>query len=385
MSHRNDGPLTVDDFAQQLAGTRRDQRKTNLSESEVRQTAPRATLSTTPSEAEQSQDDPSVALPSVQQLWATQQQQQQAQQKHNEAILLLLGSWNQDKVCPPNPTLDVMQHMAPRGDNVALRLASYDPDASTYSMAEWLSDADDMRRECQASDTLMIHKAGEALRGRAKDHVHDWRPLRRTWDALQTSLLDTFPNQKPFGVLAHDWITLTSADCVSLCDYGTRKVRLGNRLFPDLSWSDTLSVVLQGTTDSAARASLHLQKPVNSAELNQLFSLTDAENKRAKLCNQKTKRPRSPEPTPSDVFRRTRSRLSQREPFLGTCFSCGRRGHRQTDCRQPTPARVETKVPPRPSALKCDHCARVGHTQEQCWLKNPALRPRKTFEKPAQA
>jgi hypothetical protein len=66
---------------------------------------------------------------------------------------------------------------------------------------------------------------------------------------------------------------------------------------------------------------------------------------------------------------------SSATPFKGTCFSCGRSGHRQVDCR--ASVRDNRKEPSKESERKrgvdyptCDHCKRPGHTEGACWQKH---------------
>jgi hypothetical protein len=103
-----------------------------------------------------------------------------------------------------------------------------------------------LKVELFVGDTLMIVKAGEALKGRAHEYYVDWRPVQRTWDEFCSDLTVAFPDRETPGARAYTAATLRSRDCTSLSDYGIQKLRTIHHFHSALPWNTILSIVEYG-------------------------------------------------------------------------------------------------------------------------------------------
>jgi hypothetical protein len=254
----------------------------------------------------------------------------------------------------------------------SFRLAEFNPDTTNYPMEEWLEIATKLKVELLVGDTLMIVKVGEALKGRAHEYYVDWRPVQRTWEEFCSDLTVAFPNRETPGARAYTATTLRSRDCTSLSDYGIQKLRTIHRFHSALPWNTILSMVEYGLDHSEAQAAIHIQQPSANRELLKL--LTDFNARQRKHQHRATQSGRSHDVTGANSTHKRRP-SSSATPFKGTCFSCGRSGHRQVDCR--ASVRDNRKEPSKDSERKrgvdyptCDHCKRPGHTEGACWQKH---------------
>ena len=170
------------------------------------------------------------------------------------------------------------QTEAPRtaASYVSFRLSEFDPDQSDHAIGEWLNVADNLKKEENIGDGLMIAKTGEALKGRAHAYYCDWKPIHRTWEEFQSDLIVAFPDRETAGARAFLATTLRSSDCSFLSDYGIKKLRAIKRFYNDLPWSTTISMVEYGLGHGEAQAAIRMQQPKLERDLLKLLSEYDA-------------------------------------------------------------------------------------------------------------
>uniref|UniRef100_A0A1Y1NEP2 CCHC-type domain-containing protein n=1 Tax=Photinus pyralis TaxID=7054 RepID=A0A1Y1NEP2_PHOPY len=261
------------------------------------------------------------------------------------------------------------------------KLTSYDPDASAYSIEEWLADATKLKHELNVSDLLMIAKAGEALKNRGQRYFCDWRPLCRNWENFCGDLIIAFPDRETPGSRAYRAATLRSRECDSLCEYGNQKLRSIARFYDNLPWTTILSMVAFGLDREDVRSALHIQKPTSDRELMKVLSEFDARlntpsNIRKHSEVAKGSGWKSDRHTREDHPDMTHGKAKLK--FQGLCFKCGRQGHRQALCRSYQTKASSKEEPPKivpidtePGGIpSCTYCKKMGHTEPKCYFKH---------------
>lgn len=288
-------------------------------------------------------------------------------------------------VASPTPSLieaDSLNAHATTSRHVSstFKLTSYDPDASAYSIEEWLIDATKLKEELNVSDILMIAKAGEALKNRGHRYICDWRPLCRSWENFCADLTAAFPDRETPGSRAYRAATLRSRECESLCEYGNQKLRSITRFYDKLPWDKILSMVDFGLDCEDVRSALHIQKPNSERELMKILSEFDAR------LNRSSRIPKHSEVAGGSRWKserrpRERQEMAHLKPklkFQGLCFKCGRHGHRQAACRNSQTKESSKEEPPKVTSNKsestsipsCTHCRKMGHTESNCYYKH---------------
>lgn len=265
--------------------------------------------------------------------------------------------------------------------SASFKISSFDPDKSAYPIKEWLDDCTKLKEELNASDILMIAKAGDALRHRGYRYYCDWRPLTRSWANFCEDLITAFPDNETPGARAYTAATLRSTDCDSLCDYGNQKFRAISRFHDKLPWDTILSMIEHGLAHNEVRSALRIQKPLSERDVLKLFGEYDARRTKKTDSSGPSSARRTERHTPREHSRDAKQRRFSND-FIGKCFKCGRPGHPQSKCRS---QRKEEQLPdvPRESAKSketpptCEHCKKLGHTEANCWYKHG--RPQKAF------
>jgi hypothetical protein len=197
----------------------------------------------------------------------------------------------------------------------SFRLAEFNPDTANYPMEEWLEVATKLKVELFVGDTLMIVKAGEALKGRAHEYYVDWRPVQRTWDEFCSDLTVAFSDRETPGARAYTAATLRSRDCTSLSDYGIQKLRTIHRFHSALPWNTILSMVEYGLDHSEAQAAIRIQQPSANRELLKLLKLlTDFDARQRKHQHRATQSGRSHDVTGANSSHKRRP-SSSATPF----------------------------------------------------------------------
>ncbi|CAH1111347.1 unnamed protein product [Psylliodes chrysocephalus] len=300
------------------------------------------------------------------------QQQQIAELTKQTKIAMMSSSSSQ---ATPNLLVVDGSNTQASTSNYTFKLTSYDPDNSAYAIHEWLEDATKLKDELTVSDNLMIAKAGETLKNRGNRYCCEWRPIRRTWENLCADLITAFPDKETTGVRAFKAATLRSRDCDSLCDYGNQKFRSIHRFYENFPWDKILSMIEFGLDHAEARASLHIQQPQSDREVMTILSEFDA--------RRIAKRPLEVEETSTRKHhlgaRRDVDHEGPKKLFKGSCYSCGRQGHRHTMCRnkQENPKEIQQNISGSLKIPPCNHCKKIGHNESNCWYKNG--KPKKTF------
>lgn len=287
----------------------------------------------------------------------------------------------------PSPTPSVIEadslnaHATMSGHVSSMfKLTNYDPDASAYSIEEWLADATKLKQELNVSDILMIAKAGEALKNRGHRYFCDWRPLCRSWENFCADLTIAFPDRETPGSRAYRAATLRSRECDSLCEYGNQKLRNIARFYDKLPWNTILSMVEFGLDREQVCTALHIQKPNSERELMKILSEFDAR------LNKSSRIPKQAEIAGGSRWRSERPSREQQDmahakaklKFQGSCFKCGRYGHRQAACRSSQTKESSKDEPPKVNFNKsdstsipsCTHCKKMGHTESNCYYKH---------------
>lgn len=260
------------------------------------------------------------------------------------------------------------------------KLTSYDPDASAYSIEEWLTDATKLKEELNVSDILMITKAGEALKNRGHRYFCDWRPLCRSWQNFCADLTVAFPDRETPGSRAYRAATLRSRECDSLCEYGNQKLRNITRFHDKLPWNTILSMVEFGLDREDVCSALQLQKPNSERELMKILSEFDARLSRSSRISKHSEVVGGSR-WKSERRSRKQQDMAHVEPkpkFQGLCFKCGRYGHRQVACRNSQTKESSKEEPPKVISNKfestsipsCTHCKKMGHTESNCYYKH---------------
>lgn len=252
-------------------------------------------------------------------------------------------------------------------------LTSFDPDDTPFTIVEWMDDVSRIQQELGISDTLLVLKAGHALRGRAARFYQHWKPIVRDWDSFRRDFEIAFPELGTPATRIRDSLEITSSKYESLVEYGNAKLTSIRRFYTDFPWNIVLSLVEFDIQNTEVRNRICLQAPTCDAELLKLLAACDANkmNVGARVRDLSRKRPYS-------------SR-DERPVFQGHCRRCHRYGHKEANCKYEEKAQsVSEKVLPGPSGVKpafsspdsnqasvkfCKICHKKGHTEDTCYRK----------------
>lgn len=172
-----------------------------------------------------------------------------------------------------------------------IRLTSYDPDDTPFTMVEWMEDVTKIQQEFGMSDTMIVLKAGHALRGRAARFFQHWKPIARDWASFRRDFEVAFPEQGTPATRIRACLAITSDNFVSLVEYGNAKLSSIKQFYPDFPWDTILSLVEYDIKNIEAKNRICLQAPTCDADLLKLLATCDAtiksENDRSRELSRK--------------------------------------------------------------------------------------------------
>lgn len=272
------------------------------------------------------------------------------------------------------PALDVV-----RSAMAHIRLSPFDPDDTPFSMTEWMDDVTRIQQEIGISDTLIVLKAGDALRGRAARFYKQWKPLVRDWVTFRQNFEVAFPEQGTPATRMRACLAIVSADYASLVEYGNTKLAAIKRFYAGFPWEIILSLLEDDLQDKEVKSRISIQEPTCEADLLKLLAACDA-----RKSSERKQQPLSTQTGgTTDRFRKRRRdsppRYARAGPsmFPGKCRKCDRYGHKQVDCKQVTKTSGELTAfgptgtsPDKSTANKvCTYCKKIGHTENVCYRK----------------
>lgn len=277
---------------------------------------------------------------------------------------------------PQSVTMPVSEGMSVA--SAQFRLASFDPDDTPFTMVEWMDDVSRIQQELGITDTLIVLKAGHALRGRAARFYQHWKPIVRDWTSFRRDFEIAFPELGTPATRIRACLEITSSKFESLVEYGNAKLTSIRRFYADFPWNIVLSLIEYDIQNTEVKNRICLQAPTCDSELLKLLAACDANkmNVSERMRDVSRKRPHS--------FR------DDRFSFQGTCRRCHRYGHKEVHCKFdekvqtvsdkifPGPSGVKLKVLPGPSVNNntnlvnvkfCEICKKKGHTKDTCYCK----------------
>ncbi|XP_049818889.1 uncharacterized protein LOC126265706 [Aethina tumida] len=253
------------------------------------------------------------------------------------------------------------------------RLASFDPDDTPFTMVEWMDDVTRIQQELEISDTLIVLKAGHALRGRAARFYQHWKPIIRDWASFRRDFEIAFPELGTPATRIRNCLAIKSSSFDSLVEYGNAKLTAIRRFYSDFPWNVVLSLVEYDIQNTEVKNRISLLAPTCDSELLKLLATCDANKLNAGVRERELsrKRPYS--------FRDQRS-------FQGNCRRCQRYGHKAVDCKNAEKIQnMSEKVQPGPSGVHqrnfssgnntsankkfCNICGVNGHSEDTCYSK----------------
>lgn len=267
----------------------------------------------------------------------------------------------------PTPVPEVMA-----AASTQIRLTNFDPDDTPFTMTEWMDDVTRIQNELGISDTVIVLKAGHALRGRAARFYQHWKPIVRDWVSFRRDFEIAFPEQGTPATRIRACLAITSTNFDSLVEYGNAKLTSIKRFYPNFPWGIVLSLVEYDIQNVEVKNRISLQSPTCDAELLKLLAACDANkiNEGGRL-------------------RKRASDFRDEHPgFQGKCRNCQRYGHKQINCKQEVKSTVFTpdKLTPGSSGVKftnltpvqtklvnvktCTYCQKKGHTEDVCYRKH---------------
>lgn len=250
-----------------------------------------------------------------------------------------------------------------------IRLTSYDPDDTPFTMVEWMDDVTKIQQEFGMSDTMIVLKAGHALRGRAARFFQHWKPISRDWVSFRRDFEVAFPERGTPATRIRACLEITSDKFVSLVEYGNAKLSSIKRFYPDFPWNIRLSLVEYDIKNIEVRNRICLKAPTCDADLLKLLATCDATVKIEEDRSRELSRKRGNNST------------DEHPDFKGKCRKCHRYGHKQANCKQVIhapnkrlPVLSEIKSTSETTKLTniktCNYCKKIGHTEDVCFSKH---------------
>lgn len=268
-----------------------------------------------------------------------------------------------------------------------IKLSTFDPDDTPFTMTEWMDEVTRIQQEFGLSDTLIVLKAGDALRGRAARFYKHWKPIARDWVSFRRDFEVAFPEQGTAATRVRACLAIKSSDFSSLVEYGNAKLAAIKRFYANFPWHIILSLLEYDVQNSEVKNRICLQAPSCETDLLKLLAVCDARTvteTRAASNNYLESRERSRKRHHNHPYHSRGSRSSS--VSSGKCRKCHQYGHIQADCKQWIRSTFHTgqdgpsSSGTRPNALhaennkkstivSCNYCKKPGHTEETCYRK----------------
>ncbi|XP_044764435.1 uncharacterized protein LOC123320999 [Coccinella septempunctata] len=233
-----------------------------------------------------------------------------------------------------------------------LSLAQFDPDDTTFSTKEWIEEVDRIKLETGMSDTVVVLKAGQALKRHAAKFYQNWKPILRNWSTFSRDLEIAFPQKGTPATRLKESMLISSANFSSLVEYAHVKLNSIRKFYNKFPWEIVLSLVTHDITNTEVKNRVVLQEPEDEMELLKLLSSFDSD---APLVSDNSRK------------RSNQMKVETESRFNGQYRKCGYSGHKADDCRS-TKRRAQNP-PYERQVLLCNFCKRKGHLEKFCFAK----------------
>lgn len=233
-----------------------------------------------------------------------------------------------------------------------LTFAKFDPDTTVHSVLEWVEEINRIKDEIGMLDTVVVLKAGEALKGRAAKFYQNWKPLVRNWSTFSRDLQIAFPEKGTPATRLESCMSIKSDSFSSFVEYGHAKLNSIKKFYNKFPWEIILSLVSHDIVSIEVKNRVILKEPKDETELLKILSSYDADI------------PFVPETLPrnSSIKRPVQVKKDAEYKFHGTCRKCGFFGHKAVDCRS-AKRRFENSI------KICNFCKMKGHSEQYCNAK----------------
>lgn len=229
-------------------------------------------------------------------------------------------------------------------------LPKFDGNSNTLSVHAWVHRLESLAKIYGWDEkTLIYHMTGN-LEGNALLWFGHQQDIDISWEEWKKRLADYFPASRGLAARLHDLVTTNKRREEKVLDFYYKKLALGKSC--ELNDSMICDVIIYTLGDPLLKAGARGSGCRDTRSL--LNYLIDAATDSLPV---KT----------NDSF--------VRDPMRTKCYTCGRRGHFSTQCKDSLRCEVCNKIGHKTEdcrfSKKCSHCNKIGHNRDECYsLKN---------------
>lgn len=245
-----------------------------------------------------------------------------------------------------------------RDDDVALPI--FDPERHDDGAATWCESIEKLSKEFNWSSLKTAAKAGKALKGSALSWFESWEPTDgRSWENFSIDIKDAYPEKRNLAEKLRKAVLYTSDSAESYSEYAREKIRLFRSTKIVLTDLQLIELVCGGINDVDVRmASLNSSVTTTATLISLLSSYSKAKKRSLDISTNKD----------DGLGLNGVKRLKPNKEMK--CFSCGKIGHIQSQCRQRSLIPQAPNLKSQNSHTKiCTFCKKLGHLEAQCYHK----------------
>lgn len=249
-------------------------------------------------------------------------------------------------------------------------ISSFDP--NLHNIDDWCVEVERAKSLYNWDDYECLSRIGNCFKGEARSWLDKWVTTERTWENFKREFKPLCPKVPDVANILFEVMNKNSDNYVSYADYA-RQSLLRLRIVRGLSDELITAIVIRGIVDPQVKACATNAKLTPN-------DLVDFFSNYVKTATSKF----NSTPIKASSSYHSKNALRHGNPRKrhfdsGKCFSCGRSGHNQADCKKFKRGSGEYRSLQDDSSLKpvfvptkpdtCAFCKKSGHVTERCFAK----------------
>ncbi|KAF9411123.1 hypothetical protein HW555_007428 [Spodoptera exigua] len=207
--------------------------------------------------------------------------------------------------------------------NQAYFISNFDP--SVNDIDTWCEEVDRAKVSNNWTDNECLSRIGNCLKGDSKTWLNEWVTSDRTWSNFIREFKPLCPRKPDVANILYEVMSTNSDRYPTYADYARRSL-LRLRIVKGLSDELISAIVIRGVMDPQIRAAATNAKLMPN-ELVEYLSIYVKSNLNSKKYTNPSNNDRS--------FKSTLETSQRKRKFEdGTCFLCGKYGHKSSNCHK---------------------------------------------------